>query len=107
MDFKAEIILLLFLFPILMISSCQNNAISGCTMEAKVCPDGSTVGRLGPDCEFEQCPTLIERGPGKWGCPKDYACYTPGYCYTGDICSRCESGKCGIGESLPLAIICE
>ena len=28
-----------------------------CTMEAKACPDGSYVGRTGPDCEFAPCPT--------------------------------------------------
>ncbi len=29
-----------------------------CTMEAKLCPDGVTyVGRSGPKCEFEACPT--------------------------------------------------
>ncbi len=27
-----------------------------CTMEAKVCPDGSYVGRSGPKCEFAACP---------------------------------------------------
>ncbi|MDA8611377.1 hypothetical protein N9L18_00740 [Candidatus Pacebacteria bacterium] len=27
-----------------------------CTMEAKICPDGSAVGREGPDCEFAACP---------------------------------------------------
>lgn len=28
-----------------------------CTMEAKLCPDGVTsVGRVGPDCEFQACP---------------------------------------------------
>lgn len=27
-----------------------------CTMEAKLCPDGSSVGRSGPKCEFAQCP---------------------------------------------------
>lgn len=27
-----------------------------CTMEAKVCWDGSTVGRTGPECEFSPCP---------------------------------------------------
>lgn len=27
-----------------------------CTMEAKICPDGSAVGRTGPNCEFEACP---------------------------------------------------
>lgn len=27
-----------------------------CTMEAKMCPDGSYVGRTGPNCEFAECP---------------------------------------------------
>lgn len=27
-----------------------------CTMEAKLCPDGSAVGRSGPNCEFAPCP---------------------------------------------------
>lgn len=31
-----------------------------CTLEAKVCPDGSTVGRSGPSCEFAECPALSE-----------------------------------------------
>lgn len=31
------------------------NAIA-CTMDAKVCPDGSTVGRTAPNCEFAPCP---------------------------------------------------
>ncbi|MBL1147861.1 MAG: hypothetical protein HND56_03550 [Pseudomonadota bacterium] len=27
-----------------------------CTMDAKLCPDGSAVGRTGPNCEFAPCP---------------------------------------------------
>jgi len=27
-----------------------------CTMEAKLCPDGTAVGRSGPNCEFTPCP---------------------------------------------------
>lgn len=27
-----------------------------CTMEAKICPDGSAVSRGGPNCDFAQCP---------------------------------------------------
>lgn len=30
---------------------------TACTQEAKVCPDGSTVGRSGPNCDFAECPT--------------------------------------------------
>lgn len=29
----------------------------GCTQEAKLCPDGSWVGRVGPKCEFALCPS--------------------------------------------------
>jgi hypothetical protein len=29
-----------------------------CTMEARLCPDGSYVGRQGPKCEFAACPTI-------------------------------------------------
>jgi hypothetical protein len=27
-----------------------------CTMDAKICPDGTAVGRVGPSCEFAPCP---------------------------------------------------
>lgn len=27
-----------------------------CTMDAKMCPDGSYVGRIRPKCEFQACP---------------------------------------------------
>ena len=27
-----------------------------CSQEAKICPDGSAVGRQGPNCEFAACP---------------------------------------------------
>ena len=29
-----------------------------CTAEAKICPDGSSVGRMGPNCEFAPCPSI-------------------------------------------------
>jgi len=35
-----------------------------CTLEARLCADGSSVGRTGPMCEFAECPvpTVIEHG---------------------------------------------
>lgn len=33
-----------------------------CTMEAKLCPDGSSVGRVPPTCEFAPCPTIKNEG---------------------------------------------
>jgi hypothetical protein len=39
-------------------ASCgSDKPVSGvCTMDAKVCPDGSEVGRVPPSCEFAPCP---------------------------------------------------
>jgi hypothetical protein len=34
-----------------------------CTMDALVCPDGSSVGRTGPDCNFAPCPTASAEIP--------------------------------------------
>ncbi len=33
-------------------------APGACTAEAKICPDGSAVGRVGPNCEFAPCPPI-------------------------------------------------
>ena len=33
-----------------------------CTQEAKLCPDGSYVGRSGPNCEFTLCPQVSQEG---------------------------------------------
>ncbi len=30
-----------------------------CSQETKLCPDGSSVGRTGPNCEFAACPGAI------------------------------------------------
>ncbi|MCE9643860.1 hypothetical protein K8Q93_01275 [Candidatus Parcubacteria bacterium] len=40
-----------------------------CTMEAKLCPDGSSVGRTGPDCEFAVCPGT--QTPSGWNTFRD------------------------------------
>jgi hypothetical protein len=37
-----------------------------CTMEAKLCPDGSSVGRTGPNCEFAQCPVSLPDPTAGW-----------------------------------------
>ncbi len=36
--------------------SSPTPSLVACTMDAKLCPDGSAVGRIGPNCEFGQCP---------------------------------------------------
>lgn len=37
-----------------------------CTLEAKLCPDGSSVGRTGPNCEFSLCPTVKVDETANW-----------------------------------------
>lgn len=40
----------------LTITAVDEEAPVACTEEAKICPDGSAVGRTGPNCEFAPCP---------------------------------------------------
>jgi hypothetical protein len=35
------------------------NSNVACTMEAKLCPNGSYVSRRGPRCEFDRCPDIV------------------------------------------------
>ncbi|MBP6860300.1 MAG: hypothetical protein KBC38_01915 [Candidatus Pacebacteria bacterium] len=30
--------------------------VGACTLDAKICPDGTSLGRTGPECTFAQCP---------------------------------------------------
>lgn len=55
----------LFIFFIVIISILsvfflkqRNSSTNVCTMEAKLCEDGSSVGRQGPDCKFAECPPV-------------------------------------------------
>ena len=36
----------------------NNNDTVACTADAMICPDGSSVGRVGPNCEFAPCPQV-------------------------------------------------
>ena len=51
------------LVALVLLVACSNSAGPSqqppgpaCTREAKICPDGSAVGRTGPNCEFAACP---------------------------------------------------
>lgn len=43
----------------LALEAINGNKQVACTTEAKICPDGSAVGRIGPNCEFAPCPDEI------------------------------------------------
>src|SRR5690349_15180773 len=71
--------------------------VRGCTKELKICPDGTGVGRTGPNCEFEACPT----GPQEPTPCKETADCTDGSCGAseggGKVCKawRNEGEACG------------
>jgi len=52
--------LVILLLCVLFFLEIQNTPLQerACTMEAMLCPDGSYVGRTGPQCTFAPCPTL-------------------------------------------------
>lgn len=53
------IVALLGFFAVDRLKSNSGLSLRACTMEAKLCPDGSAVGRTGPHCEFAECPDTI------------------------------------------------
>jgi hypothetical protein len=75
-----------------------------CTMEAKLCPDGSAVGRSGPNCEFSPCPSpapnscdskqvdSCEQTVGCAVCPPCPACSSIS-CHTSDFCLSIGFGQ--------------
>ncbi|MDO8593067.1 MAG: hypothetical protein Q7R92_04870 [bacterium] len=73
---KKQIILLSVLLAVLILSGVSygfyfwKKTYSGrgiaCTMEAKLCPDGSSVGRTGPNCQFAACPEVKKDATADW-----------------------------------------
>ena len=62
--FGTLVLLLVVFGAILFISPSKSQEQVFCTMEAKLCPDGSYVGRTGPNCEFRACPVYTSSGGG-------------------------------------------
>jgi hypothetical protein len=57
------------------LSGCvQEDKPVACTLDAKICPDGSAVGRVGPDCEFAPCPTTTTTLVCQDGDTRDATC---------------------------------
>jgi hypothetical protein len=50
------IVLLIIVGVFIYRADTRNGETSVCTQEAMICPDGSSVGRTGPNCEFAPCP---------------------------------------------------
>jgi hypothetical protein len=58
------IVLLAFVF-VLFSMGCVQEAQEpvACTLDAKICPDGTAVGRIPPDCDFAPCPSASTDTP--------------------------------------------
>lgn len=69
----------------------EENCTRACTEEAKICPDGSAVGRTGPDCEFAPCPQLVGNDSDEHGC-KGSAGYS--WCDAKQKCLRVWEENC-------------
>ncbi|OGK13184.1 hypothetical protein A3C98_00610 [Candidatus Roizmanbacteria bacterium RIFCSPHIGHO2_02_FULL_37_15] len=88
-----------------------------CTQEAKLCPNGSYVGRTGPNCEFAPCPTadlsaaptsVVKDGCVRAGCSSEL-CVDQSQadivttcelkeeysCLNSSICEKQPDGECG------------
>jgi len=74
---KTKTLMILFsVVALFLLAGClQTNPPRACTEEAKLCPDGSYVGRTGPNCEFAPCPNTTN-----CTCPQ-------GYILEGDTCN--------------------
>lgn len=91
--------------------SNQPANLTACTDEAKVCPDGSAVGRTGPNCEFAACPddrntnaavadSCVITGCSRQVCADSEQASTCEYreeyaCYQSATCARQADGQCG------------
>ncbi|HLC50282.1 MAG TPA: hypothetical protein VJI97_02535 [Candidatus Nanoarchaeia archaeon] len=101
---KNKILIMISLSLAVFLIGCAQEDRTACTMDAKACPDGTYVGRITPDCEFEECPEVKNSD-----C--DYTQEEPKYAgKSADECSRirfqCEESReyftdgCGCGCKL-------
>ncbi len=69
----------------------NNNDNTACTLDVKICSDGSYVGRVPPDCRFAPCPDEINF---------DVSCNTDGDCVL--LNKRYGFGCCWSGACDPI-----
>ncbi len=67
-----------------------DGAMTMCTMDAKQCPDGSYVGRSGPDCRFAACPDDPAATPQVVTCTPEMS--------AAEVCPAIYAPVCGLVE---------
>lgn len=70
-------------------TSTEDTPVRGCTKELKICPDGTGVGRSGPNCEFAACPSA-----GMVACTMEAMLCPDGVTYVGRTGPNCEFTPC-------------
>jgi len=93
MNSKTLIIIIAILVLIVIIYTLlfQNPKPIACTEGAKVCPDGSAVGRVPLNCDFAPCPSEIN-------CSLFSADNCPNLCVVCPPCEACSSISCQTEE---------
>lgn len=69
-----------------------------CTEEAKLCPDGSAVGRTGPNCEFAACPEIQNANDANSNRPATNANTAPGNVNDSEIACATDVRSCSDGS---------
>lgn len=90
-------VLLLFSGGIYFFTRGPVNRTTSCTQEAKICMDGTAVGRTGPNCEFAACPVNTVADPLEKACLDAGGKVATSSCckIAGDFPNLCLIGSCG------------
>jgi len=81
-----------------------------CTLDASSCEDGSTVGRSGASCKFEECPQ-VQNCVQNSDCLQGYECIKFSnkenfICYSNDILSDYAGLGCELVGEDPKEFVC-
>ncbi len=72
---------------------------ASCTNDTKTCPDGSVVGRVLPNCDFEDCPVLCEDDA-------DCQIINGACCLSGVECNNTATLECDEGYEHEVVCVC-